>query len=53
MQKMLILKGEGANGKSVLTDVARHLGGEKNTASAMLDRLRLPHVRATSVTPDC
>jgi putative DNA primase/helicase len=47
MQKMLILKGEGANGKSVKMDITRHIVGEKNTTSAMLDRLRLPHVRAT------
>ncbi len=46
-QKMLILKGEGANGKSVLMDIARHLVGEKNTSSAMLGRLHMPYVRAT------
>ncbi|MGZ3236851.1 MAG: DNA primase family protein [Burkholderiaceae bacterium] len=47
MQKMLILLGEGANGKSVLMDLVRGMIGEKNTASAMLDRLKLPYVRAT------
>lgn len=47
MQKMLILKGEGANGKSVLMDVVRGMIGEINTTSVMLDRLRMPYVRAT------
>ncbi|MES2025270.1 MAG: phage/plasmid primase, P4 family [Pseudomonadota bacterium] len=47
MQKMLILNGQGANGKSVLMDIIRHIVGEKNTSSAMLDRLRQSYVRAT------
>jgi putative DNA primase/helicase len=44
---MLILKGEGSNGKSVLMEIARQLVGEANTTSAMLDRLTVPHVRST------
>ena len=47
MQKMVILKGEGANGKSVLMDVIRAMIGEDNIVSVMLDRLRQPYVRAT------
>lgn len=47
MQKMLILKGEGANGKSVIVDLIRELVGETNTSNAMLDRLRQAYVRAT------
>ncbi|EJM98574.1 phage/plasmid primase, P4 family [Herbaspirillum sp. YR522] len=46
-QCMLILKGEGSNGKSVLMDIARHIVGEENTTSAMLHRLNHPDVRAT------
>lgn len=46
-QCMLILKGEGSNGKSVLMEIARQLVGEANTTSAMLDRLNVPHVRST------
>lgn len=46
-QCMLILKGEGSNGKSVLMDIARHMVGEANTTSAMLHRLKHPDVRAT------
>ncbi|MQR00984.1 DNA primase family protein [Glaciimonas soli] len=58
MHKMLILKGEGANGKTVLMDLIREIIGEANTSSAMLDRLRLSYVRATmdgkllNVSPD-
>jgi len=47
MQKMMILLGTGANGKSVLMDVVKAIVGEKNTANAMLNRLRMPYVRAT------
>ena len=47
MQKMLILNGQGANGKSVLMDLIRKIVGEENTSSAMLDRLRHSYVRAT------
>nr|WP_198983256.1 phage/plasmid primase, P4 family [Herbaspirillum sp. ASV7] len=45
-QCMLILKGEGSNGKSVLMDIARHMVGEVNATSAMLHRLKNPDVRA-------
>ena len=47
MQKMLILLGRGANGKSVMEEVIRQVVGEANTANAMLGRLRAPYVRAT------
>ncbi|AIY39884.1 DNA primase/helicase [Collimonas arenae] len=47
MQAMLILLGLGANGKSVLMDLIRHIIGEMNISSAMLDRLKQPYVRAT------
>jgi putative DNA primase/helicase len=47
MQKMMILLGSGANGKSVLMDVVKTMIGERNTANAMLNRLRMPYVRAT------
>lgn len=47
MQKMMILLGSGANGKSVLMDIVKTMIGEKNTANAMLNRLRMPYVRAT------
>lgn len=47
MIKMLILKGEGSNGKTVLTDLIEEIIGEENISSAMLDRLREPYVRAT------
>lgn len=46
-QKMVILKGEGSNGKSVLMDVVRAVIGEANTASANVDRFRMSYVRAT------
>lgn len=46
LQKMLILQGEGANGKSVVMDLAKHMVGLSNTTSAALHRLRLAHVRA-------
>jgi putative DNA primase/helicase len=49
LQKMLILKGDGANGKTLLMDVVRAMIGERNSESAMLDRLRMPYVRATLV----
>lgn len=45
-QKMLILKGEGANGKSVLMEIAKHVVGSVNTTGAMLHRLKMPYVRA-------
>lgn len=47
MQKMLILTGQGANGKTVLMDLIREVVGEANTSSAMLGRLRHSYVRAT------
>ncbi|MET3109507.1 putative DNA primase/helicase [Oxalobacteraceae bacterium GrIS 1.18] len=47
LQRMLILTGQGANGKSVLIDLMRDVVGEENAANAMLDRFHMPYVRAT------
>jgi putative DNA primase/helicase len=47
LQKMVILKGEGSNGKSVLMDLIRTVIGEANTASANVDRFRMAYVRST------
>ncbi|PWF44020.1 DNA primase family protein [Massilia glaciei] len=49
LQVMLILKGEGANGKSVLIDVIEGMIGSVNCEAAMLDRFGMPYVRATLV----
>jgi putative DNA primase/helicase len=46
LQKMLILQGEGANGKSVVMELAKLLVGPSNTTAASLHRLRMAHVRA-------
>lgn len=46
LQKMLILQGEGANGKSVVMELAKHMVGASNTTAASLHRLRMAHVRA-------
>ena len=47
LQKMLILSGKGANGKSVLMDLMQAIVGDDNVANAMLDRFHMPYVRAT------
>lgn len=46
LQKMLILQGEGANGKSVVMELAKYMVGSSNTTAASLHRLRMAHVRA-------
>lgn len=47
LQKMLILNGKGANGKSLLMDLMQAVVGENNVANAMLERFHMPYVRAT------
>ncbi len=57
-QKMLVLFGSGANGKSVLCDVITHMLGTDNVSHAMLDRLGNAAVRSglegklLNVSPD-
>lgn len=46
-QKMMIYKGDGANGKSLLEALLEHMLGKPNTTSASLRRLQVPHVRAS------
>jgi putative DNA primase/helicase len=58
MQKMLILTGLGANGKSVLMDLIKAVVDDKNTINAMLSDLSKSYVRSTvegkllNVSPD-
>jgi len=47
MQKMLILKGEGANGKSVLLETIKGIVGEPNTTNVMISHLSKSYVRAS------
>lgn len=46
LQKMLILQGEGANGKSIVMELAKNMVGASNTTAASLQRFRMAHVRA-------
>jgi putative DNA primase/helicase len=46
-QKMMICKGEGANGKSILEELLGRMLGRHNTTGASLHRLAVPHVRAS------
>lgn len=42
-QKIFVMVGEGANGKSVIMDVTRHLVGKSNVSAAPLEQLHQPH----------
>jgi putative DNA primase/helicase len=45
-QQMLMLYGDGANGKSVLESLMRLMLGSENVTSASLERFNMPYVRA-------
>jgi len=48
-QKLLLLRGEGANGKSVAMGVLRNLVGARNCSAVPLEQLHLPHSLAPLV----
>lgn len=42
-QRIMILQGEGANGKTAVTEVLRHLVGPENCSAVPLEQMHTPH----------